>query len=120
MRVSLFQHGTVFWRTGHLPCSAADLPIEDPYSEQVRNLFKITNHRVNFTKLYTLGDNLLEKHAHINEKYYYTMYDMVVGGSCSCYGHASRCLASGNGETVPQMVHDECECMHHTRGKNCE
>lgn len=54
------------------------------------------------------------------EKYYYSIYDMVVRGSCSCYGHASRCLPLPNVLPRPDMVHGKCECTHNTKGLNCE
>ena len=82
--------------------------MKNPYSEKVQNLLKVTNIRINFTKLHTLGDLVLDPtKPEARLKYYYAVYDLVIRGSCSCYGHAEQCLPLPGEPDTPGMVSDQ-------------
>ncbi|XP_023255175.1 laminin subunit beta-4-like [Seriola lalandi dorsalis] len=99
--------------------------IQNPYTPNIQDLITVTNIRVNFSRLFTLGDTLLSRRRrNPQDKYYYALYNMVVRGSCFCNGHASRCtpVDGGRGDVFTQtgMVHGHCVCQHNTAGENCE
>ena len=86
----------------------------------------MTNIRIEFLKLHTLGDDHIDSSmgtSDSSKKYYYALYNLVLRGSCFCYGHASSCRPLNGDEStaaIPGMVHGQCRCEHHTTGMNCE
>ncbi|VDL94844.1 unnamed protein product [Schistocephalus solidus] len=96
----------------------ANLPL---FSEERQNLSAITNLRITFSRLNTLGDMELDDSSAIKRKYYYAIYEWNVWGRCSCFGHATRCRPKSPHELENmEKVYGVCECTHNTAGDNCE
>uniref|UniRef100_A0AAY4CI20 Laminin subunit beta 4 n=1 Tax=Denticeps clupeoides TaxID=299321 RepID=A0AAY4CI20_9TELE len=99
--------------------------IRNPYTPEIQDLITLTNLRVNFTRLFTLGDTqLLRRRRNPEDKYYYALYEMIVRGRCFCNGHAHQCMSvegsRGDAFHVSGMVQSRCVCLHNTVGDNCE
>ncbi|ESO12687.1 hypothetical protein HELRODRAFT_62664, partial [Helobdella robusta] len=95
-----------------------DFKDPNPYREEILDILRMTNIRINFTRLHMLGDQYLSLDAKRN--YYYTIYNMVVRGRCSCYGHSNKCIPLPWQKNITDAVYGQCECTHHTTGYNCE
>ena len=96
---------------------------KNPNSPEIQELLKITNLRLNFTKMHTFGDTLLDGRDELKEKYYYALFELVARGSCLCYGHANKCIRTPGveyDEDDKAMIHGYCQCTHNTDGNNCE
>ena len=96
------------------------------FSPESLNILKVTNLKFNFLKLHRLGDEELhERYSEQNEKYYYSIYQMAIHGTCLCYGHANKCKKDEDPTgydmvEIDLMTHAGCECKHNTDGLNCE
>lgn len=52
---------------------------DDLYTQEVQNLLKVTNLRINFTKLHTLGDDLVDDRHEIKVcSTYYSLHDFII------------------------------------------
>lgn len=49
----------------------------------------------------------------IEQRYFYALAELAVGGRCRCNGHASRCIFDKFGRYA-------CDCKHNTYGIDCE
>ncbi|XP_014394473.1 PREDICTED: laminin subunit beta-1-like [Myotis brandtii] len=82
----------------------------------VAELLHVTNLRVNFSKLHTLGDRPpggLRGHPF----YYYALCELVAGGSCLCHGHASECRPAPG---APANAEGMCRCKANVWGRRCD
>jgi len=90
---------------------------------ELQDLLRITNLRINFSKLHTFGDYLIN-YEESNRDYYYAVNEIKLYGSCLCHGHSSKCETipgiSFDLENVAKMSHGKCKCEHFTSGENCE
>lgn len=66
---------------------------------------QLTNLRINLTEL---RDSPTAAHK---------ISQMNVVGTCLCYGHAVKCAIDA---ANAQKVNGQCECLHNTKGPNCE
>ena len=51
----------------------------DPYSPEIRDLLQVTNIRVDFHELHTLGDDHMDNSHDATNKYYYAVYNLGNG-----------------------------------------
>ncbi|KAG1688573.1 Laminin subunit alpha-1 [Nymphon striatum] len=75
--------------------------------------------RLRFQKIRTLNADLMFIRSDdnplptVNQRYFYSVKDISIGGACACYGHARDCPI----DKKTSMY--KCNCLHNTCGANC-
>nr|XP_002126784.1 netrin-4 [Ciona intestinalis] len=113
-------------------------PIDDPYNDEARHLLKITNLRIRMwnPQLCTGCTNITSDSLVMEDRSIlpedvgsifppFSVYDLIIRGTCYCSGHGDTCVPLHQDGTKPKdseqsVVFGKCMCEHNTAGAHCE
>ncbi|KAF7648874.1 hypothetical protein LDENG_00150140 [Lucifuga dentata] len=98
----------------------------DPFGVEGQQQLRVTNIRIRLLKHQSCPCQAKDPNSteETLPTRHFSIYDLIVKGSCFCNGHAEQCVPASGYRPVrdrtSHVIHGKCVCRHNTAGAHCE